>query len=247
MKRNRVGILCAVLTGACCAIAQAQSQATAPNFGTSTEVWQDIPAEDFEPPLALLDTTYTSSWNPATSTFDYRRYITAGDPRLLASPHLPGGAVITSVQYDYCDTGSGSAHLWFKVYDCNFVGECDPAPLDTWGSVPGEGCVGVSHAFPAYTVSLHKIVVQVTWDNYGDTLQLAGVSFAYKLQVSPAPPTPTFGDVPLSDSGFQYIEALVASGITAGCGGGNYCPDNALTRRQMAVFLAKALGLNWSQ
>jgi hypothetical protein len=36
-----------------------------------------------------------------------------------------------------------------------------------------------------------------------------------------------------------------ASGITAGCGGGNFCPDNPLTRRQMAVFLAKALGLNW--
>jgi hypothetical protein len=36
----------------------------------------------------------------------------------------------------------------------------------------------------------------------------------------------------------------VASGITAGCGGGNYCPD-APTRRQMAIFLAKALGLHW--
>ena len=55
----------------------------------------------------------------------------------------------------------------------------------------------------------------------------------------------TFGDVPLSDPAFQYIEALAASGITSGCGGGNYCPDNPLTRRQMAVFLSKALGLHW--
>ncbi len=44
---------------------------------------------------------------------------------------------------------------------------------------------------------------------------------------------------------FQFIEALYASGITAGCGGGNYCPDSPLTRGQMAVFLAKALGLQW--
>ena len=51
--------------------------------------------------------------------------------------------------------------------------------------------------------------------------------------------------MPVSDPAFQYIEALVAAGVTAGCGGGNYCPDNPLTRRQMAVFLAKALGLNW--
>jgi hypothetical protein len=49
---------------------------------------------------------------------------------------------------------------------------------------------------------------------------------------------PTFNDVPESDPGFQYIEALVASGITAGCGGGNFCPDASITRRQMAVFLA---------
>lgn len=34
------------------------------------------------------------------------------------------------------------------------------------------------------------------------------------------------------------------SGITAGCGTG-YCPDNPVTRGQMAVFLTKALGLYW--
>ena len=45
---------------------------------------------------------------------------------------------------------------------------------------------------------------------------------------------------------FYGIEALAASGITAGCAGGNYCPEANLTRRQMAIFLAKALGLHWS-
>jgi hypothetical protein len=44
---------------------------------------------------------------------------------------------------------------------------------------------------------------------------------------------------------FQFIEALYAYGITAGCGSGNYCPDAPLTRGQMAVFLAKAPGLQW--
>jgi S-layer homology domain len=32
----------------------------------------------------------------------------------------------------------------------------------------------------------------------------------------------------------------------AGFGGGNFCPNNPMTRVQMAVFLAKALGLSWS-
>lgn len=65
------------------------------------------------------------------------------------------------------------------------------------------------------------------------------------LPVSPAPPTASFNDVPTSHPFFQYIEALYASGITAGCQAGPplYCPAAALTRGQMAVFLAKALGL----
>jgi len=63
--------------------------------------------------------------------------------------------------------------------------------------------------------------------------------------VSPAPATATFHDVPVGAFGFQHIEALVDSGITAGWRGGNYCPDDDVTRVQMAVFLAKALGLHW--
>ncbi|MBI5838613.1 MAG: S-layer homology domain-containing protein [Chloroflexi bacterium] len=36
------------------------------------------------------------------------------------------------------------------------------------------------------------------------------------------------------------MERLAAEGITSGCGNGNYCPDNAVTRAQMAVFLLRA-------
>jgi len=67
----------------------------------------------------------------------------------------------------------------------------------------------------------------------------------YRLQVSPAPPTADFGDVPTNHPYFQFIEALSGSGITAGCGNGDYCPDRPITRGEMAVFLAKALGLQW--
>lgn len=74
---------------------------------------------------------------------------------------------------------------------------------------------------------------------------LGGVQITWRRQVSPPPGTPTFGDVPPSDAAFAFVEAMVASGITAGCGSGNYCPDGPVTRRQMAVFFAKALGLHW--
>ena len=68
----------------------------------------------------------------------------------------------------------------------------------------------------------------------------------YRLQVSPAPATATFpNDVPTSHPQFRFVEALAASGLTSGCGAGSFCPDSPLTRGQMSVFLAVALGLHF--
>ncbi len=53
-----------------------------------------------------------------------------------------------------------------------------------------------------------------------------------------------FADVPCP-GGFaaDWIEELASEGVTAGCGGGNYCPSLPNTRGQMAVFLTKTFGL----
>ena len=48
-----------------------------------------------------------------------------------------------------------------------------------------------------------------------------------------------FTDVPCPSPFADWIERLSAEGITAGCGGGAYCPNAAVTRQQMAVFLLK--------
>ena len=52
-----------------------------------------------------------------------------------------------------------------------------------------------------------------------------------------------FGDVECPSTFANWIEQLAAEGITGGCGGGNYCPNNPNTRGQMAVFLVKSFGL----
>ena len=44
-----------------------------------------------------------------------------------------------------------------------------------------------------------------------------------------------------------YDAIVIGSGISGGCGDGTtFCPDANLTRRQMAIFLAKALGPHWT-
>jgi hypothetical protein len=49
-------------------------------------------------------------------------------------------------------------------------------------------------------------------------------------------PTPAFA--------VDWIEELYNEGITAGCGGGNYCPDATNTRGQISVFITKTFQLS---
>jgi uncharacterized repeat protein (TIGR03803 family) len=56
---------------------------------------------------------------------------------------------------------------------------------------------------------------------------------------TPAPCSGVFADVDCPSLFAAWIEAFAAEGISAGCGGGNYCPDDPVRRDQMAVFLLK--------
>ncbi|HEX4439488.1 MAG TPA: right-handed parallel beta-helix repeat-containing protein [Thermoanaerobaculia bacterium] len=59
----------------------------------------------------------------------------------------------------------------------------------------------------------------------------------------PPPCGGTFADVACPSLFADWIERLAAEGVTAGCGGGNYCPLTNNTRGQMAVFLTKTFQL----
>jgi hypothetical protein len=63
------------------------------------------------------------------------------------------------------------------------------------------------------------------------------------VSYTPPPATGAFADVPLGYWADKWIEQLAAEGITGGCATGLYCPDDPVTRAQMAVFLVKTFGL----
>lgn len=70
-------------------------------------------------------------------------------------------------------------------------------------------------------------------------------SFAYAGDpgVNYFPPPCTggvFNDVPCPGQYAAWIEELHWEGILVGCGGGNYCPNEPLTREQAAVALLRA-------
>jgi M6 family metalloprotease-like protein len=58
---------------------------------------------------------------------------------------------------------------------------------------------------------------------------------------SPPAASGIFDDVPTTYWAASWIEQLYHDGITSGCGNGNYCPDNSVTRAQMALFLLRSM------
>jgi hypothetical protein len=56
-----------------------------------------------------------------------------------------------------------------------------------------------------------------------------------------------FSDVPVGHWAYEYVMAIYYDGITAGCSTNplRYCPDNPVTREQMASFIVRAVdGMN---
>jgi hypothetical protein len=164
---------------------------------------------------------------------------------------LPAGAVVTAIELEACDTNpAASVVATLLTQD----------PLEAGVFLLGSVSTGAAQT-PGCAFFLLPLSPQETINNFSNTYQVEvaidgttsatrfqAVRIYYLLQVSPPPASATFSDVPTSHPFFQWIEALAAAGITTGCNAfpPMYCPDNPVTRGQMAVFISKALGLQFS-
>ena len=69
----------------------------------------------------------------------------------------------------------------------------------------------------------------------------------YRPTSSLHPVAQRFADVPATHAFYGHIEFLAQAAVTSGCGAALYCPDNPVTRGQMAVFLERTIrASNWS-
>jgi len=173
---------------------------------------------------------------------------------------LPDGAGLDSIGLYYCITDPSAYMLADLRYES---GGGSDGVLPVTGSLgfaltpfSTTGCNYVSTPLNGATVNNNvdngggsQYIVGIAINNPTAGISFKGVDVRWHRQVSPAPATASFNDVPTSDPAFQFIEAFNAAGITAGCSAAPplYCPDATVTRRQMAVFFAKALGLQWPQ
>jgi hypothetical protein len=172
----------------------------------------------------------------------YTPYPTA-DTHYYANLDLPAGAVIDSIGMN--STSDTNAVLGFALWQRDrhanmtlLAGFSMPAhgwQTDLYGPL---GILLADHADREFVID----VEQAPNPNYQF---FAWVEVRWHRTVSPPPVIASFNDVPTNHPFYQYIEAIYEAGITAGCGGGNFCPDQPITRKQEAAFLAKALGLHW--
>jgi len=161
--------------------------------------------------------------------------------------HLPEGSLLEEVDFHYYDSIDGSQPFVSLVRMGQ--GPTDQIINDNlppWSLGDNDATFVIDPPHQIHNEgSIYVMNMQFDTTDATHYEGLYYVTIRYRLQVSPPPATATFGDVPTGHPFFQFVEALAASGITAGCGNGNFCPDQPLTRGQMAVFLSKALGLHW--
>ena len=230
-------LLAATIVLAVSAAALAQTP-SAPAWGTSSESSEVVSAWDMQ------TADFGTAWQHDASN-NYRYLTTAGT--LFAGLHVPNGAVIDSIELDACDSSTDFQAVAGLLRSSGSI--TDVLAFAATGTAEADGCsrwpVDLLAGETVDTQTYQYTVYSITGSGFDGTTTVGGVRVYYHLQVSPAPGTATFGDVPTNHPFFQFVEALASSGITAGCGNGNFCPDAPLTRGQMAVFLSKALGLHW--
>ncbi|MBI5298558.1 MAG: S-layer homology domain-containing protein, partial [Chloroflexi bacterium] len=100
------------------------------------------------------------------------------------------------------------------------------------------GAVGMNSDSPQYTLNGTAGQPSIPGVMQGTNYRLSSGYWASSIK---APPI--FADVPAQHWAWGYIERLYNAGVTGGCSTAplKYCPENQVTRGQMAVFLLKGM------
>jgi hypothetical protein len=151
---------------------------------------------------------------------------------------------------NYCPTLPVSRAQMAKFL---LVAEHDAGYVPPAGTGTMFGDVPISHPFVDWIEQLANegITSGCGGGNYCPDLPVSRAQMAKFLLITeygsgytpPAGMGTMFADVGPGHLFVDWIERLATEGITSGCGGGNYCPDFAVARDQMAVFLVRTFDI----
>jgi hypothetical protein len=205
-----------------------------------------VPAAAFSLIDPAVDGTMTEGTGTAYETLNAGSF----DAKVWAPLTLPTGVVIDFLDLYYYDL---DAVFDICVDIWALSGTTSPATT-VLATTCSTGNAGFGYESSLTSITVNNAVISggaqyilVVYSDGSPNLQFKAVDLWWHRQVSPAPAVASFNDVPTNHPFFQFVEALSASQITAGCQVSPplFCPDAPLTRKQMAAFLSKALGLYW--
>ena len=220
-----VGVVLYALSAGPAGAAEPKGPPLAPRVRTTRLAPEEFGLQDYTVTV-IPATSFTSDDQYVTDYGSLFRYFPFSDSHKLyyaGLSQIPSGAVIDYVGLECASTGTGELTVTPFYMD------------NTSGSTSGIIALqNTPHSFDTdYNTdpigfqlqrNVHNAIAIVV-DQAPNTEPLFGwVEIYWRRTVSPAPDTPSFADVPNSDFGYQYIEALKASGITGGCGGRTSAP-----------------------
>jgi hypothetical protein len=186
-------------------------------------------------PQQQLDLTFsaTAPSTPGPYNFQWQLYKNDGVTNFfgqmstnvviqVGSGACPTSVSPTSDSYDP-SIGSGSFSVTADA-NCNWTAVSNAAWITiTNGSGSGNGTVSYSVGANAGSTTRNG------------TITIGGQTFTVYQGIG-------FTDVALNNPFYDEIGKLSARGVTLGCGNGNFCPNDPVTREQMAAFIVRALG-----
>lgn len=167
----------------------------------------------------------------------------------FAGVRLPSGAQVTAIELDACDadTLNQVTYAMFRNVKGGGITTNLNGTFAGTGIAPGCNTFTAALSAPETVNNLNNNYWLAVASGPDNLTKFKAVRVIYRLQVSGAPAVATFpNDVPTTHPFFRFVEALARAGITSGCGPDSFCPDDPVTRGQMAVFLSTALGLHFA-
>jgi hypothetical protein len=206
------------------------------DFGTNTKV-----TSNGFPAYELYNSTLYNGTVGATPT------CTGGLCAMLAPINFPDGVRIIGYEINYVDWDGANdlgCALVATPHDFNetSMGNFIVAGFLSAGS-PGAASSGVLAPVTPHVVDNDSFYYMSTCVQTTAATRISSEKVYWTRVISAPPGTASFTDVSTTHPFFKDIEAMKASGVTGGCTATTYCPDNTVTRAQMAAFISRALGL----
>jgi hypothetical protein len=170
-----------------------------------------------------VSSTACSSSGVPNNTYGYGRI----DIKAAVDAALPctSAPTISSSSASFPSTGGTGNIGVTSVASCGWIAESTASWITVTAGSSGTGNGSVNYSVTTNFGSTNRI----------GAIVVGGKTFTIYQGIN-------FTDVPQGDPFYTDIEKLSAHGITLGCGGGNYCPNDPVTREQMAAFILRAKG-----